>query len=180
MNLLMRYGVVAVLSIAALMPGLLLAETKSEYVLGSGDLIRVLVYGEEDLTLEAQLTDSGSLSYPFLGDIQLNGMTAKKLEQTIDRGLRGDYLVDPRVSVLILQYRPFFINGEVNQPGGIAFQPGLTVRKAVSLAQGFTERASKRNIFIISDSDPGQRPHRTTLNAPVKPGDIITVEQAFF
>ncbi len=153
----------------------------SEYTLGSGDVIRISVFGEEDLTIdEVQLSDAGTLSYPFLGELQLLGLTVGELQTKITQGLLGDYLIDPKVSVTILQYRQFYINGEVEKPGGFPFQPGLTVRKAVSLAEGFTERAAKKNIFIISDNDPTQTPRRVDLNAPVTPGDSITVEQSFF
>jgi polysaccharide export outer membrane protein len=152
----------------------------SEYTLGSGDEIRIQVYGEDDMTLEAQLTDAGTISYPFLGELRLLGLTVGELQTKITQGLLGDYLIDPKVSVSILEYRQFYINGEVEKSGGFPFQPGLTVRKAVSLAEGFTERAAKGNIFIISDSDASQTPRRVDLNSPVKPGDIITVEQSFF
>lgn len=153
----------------------------SEYTLGSGDVIRIHVFGEGGLTFEeVQLSDAGTLSYPFLGEIRLKGLTVGELQTKIVEGLKGDYLVDPKVSVTIIRYRQFYINGEVKTPGGFPFQPGLTVRKAVSLAEGFTERAAKSNIFIISDNDSSQTPTRVNLNAPVKPGDIITVEQSFF
>ncbi len=154
--------------------------SESSYVLGPGDVIRILVYDEPDLSFELQLSDSGTISYPFLGELRFVGLTADRLESRIILGLKGDYLVDPRVAVSILRYRDFFINGEVNRPGGVSFQPGLTVRKAISLAGGFTERASKRNIFLISDSDPDKTPKKVALDFPVKPGDIITVEQSFF
>ncbi|GAA3912712.1 polysaccharide biosynthesis/export family protein [Litoribacillus peritrichatus] len=152
----------------------------SEYSLGSGDLIKVQVYGEEDLTREVRLSDAGTLSFPFLGEFQVLGLTVGQLQTYITQGLLGDYLVDPKVSVTIVEYRQFFINGEVEKPGGFSFQPGLTVRKAVSLAGGFTERASKKNIFIISDSDPTNTPKKVSLSGSLKPGDIITVEQSFF
>lgn len=152
----------------------------SEYTLGSGDQIKIQVYGEEDLTVESRLSDAGTVSFPFLGELNVLGLTVGRLQSLIDRGLRGDYLIDPKVSVTILEYRQFFINGEVKKPGGFSFQPGLTVRKAVSLAGGFTERASKSNIFIISDSDKSNTSKNVLLGSPIRPGDIITVEQSFF
>lgn len=156
------------------------ARANSEYTLGSGDIIRIQVYDEPDLSFEFQLDDSGSISYPFLGELSFVGLSSGQLENSIVRGLKGDYLVDPKVTITILQYRNFYINGEVSHPGGLPFQPGLTIRKAVSLAGGFTERASKRNIFVISDDDPKHSPKRVGLDATVKPGDIITIEQSFF
>ena len=152
----------------------------SEYKVGSGDTIRIAVFGEDDLSIESQLSDAGSLSYPFLGELKLIGLTVGQVEEMITKGLLGDYLIDPRVSVTITEYRQFYVNGEVGKPGGFPFQPGLTVRKAISLAEGFTERASKKNIFIISEGDSESDTRRVQLNSVVKPGDIITVEQSFF
>lgn len=168
--------------VVIVLPGYVMAQGDgmSEYTLGSGDVIRIQVYGEDDLFVEAQLSDAGTLSYPFLGELQLLGLTVGELQDKIRKGLLGDYLVDPKVTVTILEYRQFYINGEVNKPGGFPFQPGLTIRKAVSLAAGFTERASKKNMFVVSDSDASQTPRRVDLNSPVKPGDSITVEQSFF
>jgi protein involved in polysaccharide export with SLBB domain len=82
--------------------------------------------------------------------------------------------------VTINEYRNFFINGQVEKPGGYPFIPGLTVRKAVSLAGGFRERAAKDKIFVIRDDDPKQVARRVDLNAMVQPGDILTVEESFF
>jgi len=152
----------------------------SEYALGSGDKIRIHVYGEDDLGVETLLSDAGTLAYPFLGELRVLGLTAGELQQKITEGLLGDYLIDPKVSVTIIEYRKFYINGEVKVPGGFSFTPGLTIRKAVSLAQGFTERAAKGNIFVISDTDSTQTARRVDQNESVRPGDIITVEQSFF
>lgn len=153
----------------------------SRYTLGSGDKIRISVFGEQDLSFEQiQLNDAGTFSYPFLGSVQAKGKTAKEVENLIDRGLRGDYLMDPKVSVSILEYREFYVNGEVRSPGGFPFQPGMTLRKAVALAGGFSERASRSAFYIIRDQDSNRRPKKVTLDSPVMPGDIITIEQSFF
>ena len=156
------------------------AARENNYRLGSGDKILINVYGEEDLTVETQLGESGVVNYPFLGEIKVAGMTVTQLEMRIVEGLKGDYLVNPNVHISILAYRPFFINGEVNKPGGYPFQPGLTVSKAAALAQGFTERASRSKIFVIRGDDPKQVPMKVNLNTQLRPGDVVTVEQSFF
>ncbi|WP_091508785.1 polysaccharide biosynthesis/export family protein [Microbulbifer yueqingensis] len=153
---------------------------QSDYRLGSGDRIQIKVYGEDDLSLETQLTDSGMINYPFLGEIRVTGMTVAQLEARITDGLKPDYLVKPNVHVSIAEFRPFFINGEVKKPGGYPFQPGLTVGKAAALAEGFTERASESKIFVVRSDDPSQTPVKVDLNTLLRPGDIVTVEQSFF
>jgi len=155
------------------------ALAESEYRLGSGDLISILVFGEEDLSMEVRIRDQASISYPFLGQIQVLEKTISELENIIVTGLRGDYLIEPRVTVSIEEYRPFFIMGEVEEPGGYPYQPGLTLRKAVTLAGGFTERASRSKIYIAQGGTVRNR-RSIALDDGIQPDDVITVEQSFF
>ena len=173
---------VVIILLALLAPVLSLAQTSqlNQYKLGSGDLVKINVYGQEDLTLESRLTDIGVINYPYLGEIKLIGMTVGELENYIYTGLKGDYLVEPSVSVSILEYRPFFINGEVEKPGGYAFQPGLTIDKAAALAGGYTERASKTKIFIDREVNGKLVKITADRSQAVLPGDIINIEQSFF
>ena len=153
----------------------------SDYQLNAGDAVRIHVYGEPDLSFENLLIGhNGRISYPFLGELKVSGKTAAELQQAITDGLRPDYLVDPRISVSIVRYRPFFVNGEVKSPGGVEFQPGLTLRKAIALAGGFTERANKKEVLVIADSDPDRKEQRVGLDYRVQPGDIFTVKDTFF
>ena len=151
------------------------------YTLNAGDSVRIHVYGEEDLSFDQLLIgQNGRISYPFLGELTVAGKTASQLQAELTGGLRPDYLIDPRISVSVIKYRPFFVNGEVRSPGGVDFQPGLTLRKAVSLAGGFTERANKKQALVISDSDPERKEQAVGLDYKVQPGDIITVQDTFF
>ena len=153
--------------------------TLSDYRLGSGDLLSIQVFGEEDLSMEIRLSDAGTIAYPFLGELRILDLTIGNLSSMIEEGLADGYLLDPQVSITVKEYRQFFINGEIKEPGGYPYQPGLTLQKAVALAGGFTERASKSKLFISHDgetTDPGL----VKLNTQIKPGDIITIEQSFF
>ena len=152
----------------------------ADYVLGTGDMIRIQVYDEEDLYLESRVSDRGVISYPFLGELKVIGLTPDQLGRLITSKLKGDYLINPKVSVDILEYRQFYVNGEVEAPGGFPFQPGITVRKAISVAGGFKERASKEKVFVIHDGNSRGKSTKIGLDALVKPGDIITVEESFF
>jgi protein involved in polysaccharide export with SLBB domain len=153
----------------------------SSYRLGSGDTISIRVLGEDDLKREKiRLSDAGTISFPVLGEIKVKGLTVGALEEQITRGLKGRYLLNPQVTVSIDEYRNFFVNGLVEKPGGYPFAPGMTVRKAISVAGGFKERASREKINIIRDDDPKQTPRRVDLNAAVHPGDILTIEESFF
>ncbi len=153
----------------------------STYKLGSGDLISIRVLGEDDLKREKiRLSDAGTISFPVLGEIKVKGMTVGALEEYITAQLKGRYLVNPHVTVSIDEYRNFFVNGQVEKPGGYPYSPGLTVRKAISIAGGFRERAARDKISIIRDDDSTQTPKKVDQNALVHPGDILTVEESFF
>ncbi len=152
----------------------------NQYRLGAGDLLQITVYGQDDLSLKTRLTDIGVVNYPYLGEVKVIGMTISELENYIYKGLKGDYLVEPSVSVSILDYRPFFINGEVKKPGGYPYQPGLSIDKAAALAGGYTERASKTKVQIVREMDGKRVTIPVDNNASVLPGDIVTVEQSFF
>ena len=175
-----------VVSFILLMPSAAMAlendvsPVNSEYRLSTGDKIRIQVYNEDDLYLEVRVNDTGVISYPFLGSIKVGGMTPGQIEENITSRLKGDYLVNPKVSVDVIEYRQFYVNGEVQAPGGFPFQPGITVRKAISVAGGFRERASKDKIFIVRDGQSGNNPTKVGLDEKVRPGDIITVEESFF
>ena len=156
------------------------AESLSDYRLGSGDRIQIQVFDEPDLSFEVMLSDAGTISYPFLGEVRVLGNTVGQLGVQITEGLRGDYLVDPKVNISVVEYRPFYVNGEVESPGGYPYQPGLTLRKAIALAGGFTERASRTKIFVLSENGLGGKQRQIRIDEILGPGDIVTVEQSFF
>ena len=156
-------------------------QAQNEYRIGAGDTLAITVFGEEDLSPEIRVTERGTIPYPFLGELAVAGLTAGELEQKILTGLKGPYLVNPSVAVSVVQYRPFYINGQVNKPGGLAWEPGMTVRKAISLAGGLSERASERKIYLLREGAQSEDSReRVDLEQLVRPGDIITVEESFF
>lgn len=162
-------------------PPLDVASLLSVYKLAAGDVITIRVFGEEDLSREkVRLTDAGTIPYPVLGEVKALGLTIGEIERTITKGLDGRYLINPRVSVTIDEYRPFYINGMVEKPGSYPFIPGLTVQKAASLAGGFKERASFSKITIIHENDHKNEPIKVDVNAPVGPGDTIYIDESFF
>ena len=121
-----------------------------------------------------------TFSYPFLGEVVARGLTPNQVEQKIVEGLKQGYLVDPKVSLSQIEYRPFYINGEVQKPGSYPFQPGLTLEKAIALGGGLTERASMKRVTILRGV--GGPPviddiSRTTV---ISPGDTISIAQGFF
>ena len=154
----------------------------SSYRLAAGDVISIKVFNEPEFTQErVRLTDAGTVSFPILGELPVLGRTVGEVETLITQGLKGRILVNPQVTLWIEQYRPFFINGMVERPGAYPYLPGLTIRKAASIAGGFKERASMNKIFVQRESDARtEKPARINLDAEIGPGDTITVEESFF
>ncbi|KLN63529.1 MULTISPECIES: polysaccharide biosynthesis/export family protein [Vibrio] len=150
------------------------------YKLGAGDKIQISVYGEDDLSIdELYINNSGSFDYPYLGQLEAIGKTPEQLKQEIYIGLKGDYLISPKVRVSVVGFRSIYVNGEVKKPGGYEYQPGLTVDKAIALAGGFTDRAARNKVFVSKAGDDETK-NKAKLSSSVLPGDIIVIEQSFF
>lgn len=152
----------------------------SDYQLGPGDKIHIVVYGEADLTTDVKIDKSGFISFPFLDDIQAIGLSTKELEHLIKKGLLGDYLIDPQVSVSIAMYRPFFIHGQVKRPGGYPYQDDLTLDKAIAIAGGLSNRASSSDWKITRLVNGVKVTLLGNVATEIQPDDIIKIEQSFF
>jgi len=151
-----------------------------EYRLDAGDLIRVEILGEADTSYEYRLDESGLMTYGQLADpINVSEKTLAELKSQLVSLLKPDYYLNPNVQISIVEYRPFFIYGNVNNPGAYPFQPGLNIAKAIALAGGETERADLDGIKIIRASDNTETEQDIALNGVVQPGDIIKVTEGF-
>lgn len=169
-----------ILALGGLMEASVVADKLDHYRLGPDDMLSITVFGEPELSLkDTRIGANGRISFPLLGQIPVEGLTVIELEAELTRRLADGYLRRPRVTVSINEYRLVYVNGEVNRPGGYSYRDGLTVRKAVTLAGGFTERASPGKITLIRENEH-ENPHKVDLNDRLHPGDIITVEESFF
>jgi len=147
--------------------------TAPAYVLGNGDRLRVTVFGHPDLSGEFDVDGSGAISLPLIGQLDALGLTTPELEARIVETLDGDYILNPRVSAEVINYRPFYILGEVGSPGEYPYTSGLTVLNAVAAAGGFTYRANKKVVFIKSVDGAEEQSYTLDTNTAVKPGDTI-------
>ncbi len=146
-----------------------------EYRFGVGDKIKIQVYEEPALSFELVIDGSGGFTYPYLKKITLLGKTPTELEKEITEGLASKVLVDPQVTVLIVEYRPFSIGGEVMKPGSYPYEPGLTVIKAINLAGGPTEKGSAERVKLDRINPVEKEVIVSTTE--VFPGDTVTVLQ---
>ncbi len=169
-----------------LLSGICLSTSAQEidnYQLSVDDKISVSVFNEPELGIEnVKISTSGSISMPLIGQVKVKDLTVQQLEQVLIQKYLKGYLKKPNVTVTIIEYRPFYIDGEVKNPGSYPYRKGLTIQKAVTLAGGFTERASKTAISIKSETDKNNTVSTSSarLTSKVKPGDIITVSESFF
>lgn len=150
------------------------------YKLGTGDRVRVIVFNEEDLSGEFEVDSTGALALPLIGNISARGLTLREFETAVADALRDGYLKDPRVNVEVLNFRPFYIIGEVENGGEYDFVPEMTVLNAVALAGGYTYRADDRRVFVTKAGTNTEVEHRMESGIKVLPGDIIRVPERFF
>jgi protein involved in polysaccharide export with SLBB domain len=145
------------------------------YRLGPNDVVRIQVFGEEDLTVESKVAGDGTINFPLLGPVAVAGNTPQQVQGYLTTRLAEGYVRSPRVTVLVVRYRNFYVSGEVKTPGGYPYEAGLTLQKAISIAGGFTDKAETRKIPVTRSS--GDRTETVSLGveAPVLPDDIIAV-----
>jgi len=167
---------IALLSIT----GLAAADEIDDYRISADDQISITVFNETDLSVnKVRVSGTGTISMPLLGQVAIEGHTIAEVEQKIQTLLLKGYLKKPKVTVTITEYRPFYINGEIKKPGSYPYKKNLTVEKAVALAGGFTERASRTTISLVSENDK-RFVKAVALSDKIKPGDVITVSESFF
>jgi len=148
--------------------------------LQAGEKIRVNVYGEASLSGDYQIDPSGFVSLPLAGTVKAAGLTQPELEQELTQKFRTQYLRNPKVTVSVLEFRPFYILGEIEKPGAYPYTSGLNVLSAIAIAGGTTYRASKSTVLIQHPGEAGLREYPLTSSIPVLPGDIIRIPQRYF
>jgi polysaccharide biosynthesis/export protein len=150
------------------------------YLLSTGDRLRVIVFGQDNLSNVYAVDAQGRISMPLIGAVDVTGRTTHQLERQIESRLRGGFLREPKVSVEVDAYRPFFILGEVTTSGQYPYVNGMTVQTAVAIAGGFTPRAD-RHVAVVTRHVNGEIvTGKVPLTQPVMPGDTITVRERWF
>ena len=155
-------------------------ELVAPYRLDAGDQLRIIVFGQDDLTNSYLVDQAGIVSMPLIGAVPARGRTTAEVEASIAAALRNGYLRNPDVSVEVDRYRPFFAMGEVGAAGQYPYVPGMTVQQAIATAGGFTPRADTLS-FQVTRSYGGQvETARLMLSDPIWPGDTIYVRERHF
>jgi len=156
------------------------ASLVAPYRLDSGDQLRVIVFGQADLTNSYTVDQSGAISMPLIGTVPARNRTTAEVEADIAARLRGGYLRQPDVSVEVDRYRPFFAMGEVNAAGQYSYVAGMTVQSAIAIAGGFTPRADQSSVKVTRNAGGTVQTLSLGLSDPVRPGDTLYVRERLF
>ena len=151
-----------------------------DYRLGAGDVVIVTVHNHDDLSGTFKLDGSGSISMSLIGAIKAAGLTSTELENAVIDLLKPDYLVNPRVTVSVQNYRPYYLIGEVNSTGAFNYVDGMSYLTAIAIAGGYSYRAKKGVVFVIRGDDQDREEIEMDVDEKVQPGDIIRVAERLF
>ncbi len=157
------------------------AAAPGAYLLGPGDAIRVITFGDEQLTGEFRVSDSGEIALPLVGSVSASGLSPNALAARIRKALiDGNLFHEPSVSIEVIAYRSIFVLGEVSKPGQYPYQPGMTVVTAAAVAGGFTYRAIDRYASVVRIQDGVPFEGKANRQSFVQPGDVITIFERRF
>jgi polysaccharide export outer membrane protein len=150
------------------------------YQLASGDRLRVIVFGQDNLSNSYSVDGAGNIALPLVGLVRAQGLTTSELARSLEARLRQGFLREPSVSVEVEAYRPFFVLGEVTTAGQYPFVNGMTVQNAVAVAGGFTPRGAQDSVDLTRMIDGRAITASAPMTFPVRPGDTIQVRERFF
>ena len=159
-----------------------IADYKTQgYRLGAGDQVRLITFGEDQLTGDFRVDDRGDIALPLVGAVKAAGLTPEQLGSSVSEELRRRKLLqDPSVAVEVVAYRPIFILGEVAKPGEYPYQPGMTMLTTVAVAGGFTYRAVQDYASVVRTTENRAVDGKVTPLSFIAPGDVINVYERRF
>ncbi len=152
-----------------------------EYLIGPEDILSIVVWDHEDLTRKVQVSPEGNFSYPLIGKVKAEGLTVSQLEKEIAARLSGRYIINPQVTITVEEYHRFFyIFGEVKKPGRYPLEAGTTVLKAITIAEGATDKAAINKTKIVREEGGVRKEIKAKMGDLVRPEDVIIVPESFF
>ncbi|PZO88222.1 MAG: hypothetical protein DI626_02220 [Micavibrio aeruginosavorus] len=150
------------------------------YVLGVGDTVNINVFQQENLSGEFKIGADGTIAFPLIKEIRASGLTTKELEGSISARLRPNYVVDPRVSVYVANYRDIYVLGEVRSPGKFEYSPNITILQAVAMAGGHTYRAKENTAEIMRHAEGALQTLTVDSKTVIRPGDTVIIKRRWF
>jgi polysaccharide biosynthesis/export protein len=155
----------------------LAAQSKMSYHLGPGDRVEIKVLGADELNRQYSVQDDGTIRMLLVGSVPAAGLTPDQVQADLEAKLKaGRYLTQPHASIEVLNYRPFYILGEVGSPGGYPYVSGMKVLSAVAAAHGYTYRANQDYVIITRNGED----RKADILSSIQPDDIIRVPERYF
>jgi len=161
-------------------PELFAASAYEPYTLAAGDRLRIIVFGQDALSNSYSVDGAGRIAMPLIGSVPVQGLAVPDVEREIAARLRNGFVREPRVSVEVEAFRPFFVLGEVANAGQYPFVEAMTARTAIAIAGGFGPRGYQGAVDLTRVIDGYPVTGRVPLDTPVRPGDTITVRERIF
>lgn len=156
------------------------ATAAEPYRLQAGEKIHVTVYDEPSLSGDYQVDPTGFVSLPLAGTVKAAGLTQQQLEGVLEKSFSSEYLKDPKITVSVSEFRPFYIVGEVEKPGAYPYTGGLNVLSAIAIAGGRTYRANLSDVLIQHPGEAAMHEYDATTPIPILPGDIVEIPRRYF
>lgn len=156
------------------------APSLSAYRIGAGDRVKITILEHDELGVEADVADDGTIEVPLIGNIRAAGRASPDLRALLTERFARDYIKDPKVNVEVTEFRPFYVLGQVNKPGSYDFVPDIDIRRAVAIAGGFTRRADTDGAILVRETIGDRSRTRVGLGTPVFPGDVIEIDRRLF
>jgi polysaccharide export outer membrane protein len=156
------------------------APAEDVYRLGLGDKVRINVFGEPSLSGEFQVSGSGAVTMPLVGDVPAVGKTARELEAALIERFGAGYIKDPKIAVEVYSFRPYFVLGEVQKPGRYPALEGTSLLGAIATAGGFTYRANTKRVFLRRVGDSKERAVSIDDPLQIMPGDVLRIGERYF
>jgi polysaccharide export outer membrane protein len=177
--------VVSALSLGGCSPprlytGPLDGQPEGPYLLASGDRLRIIVFGQDNLSNIYAVDGAGQISMPLIGTVPVAGQTTSSIARTIESRLRNGFIREPKVTVEVDTYRPFFILGEVTNSGQFPYVNGMSVQTAVAIAGGFSARAARSYAQVSRPIEGGVVTANVPITYPIRPGDTIVIKERWF
>ena len=155
-------------------------QSYKEYKLNTGNKIKVTIFEEDSLSGDYEIDSQGNINMPLIGVVVAKNTTISQLENTIKNKYKNGYLVNPIVNLDLLSVQPFFVIGEINNPGSYQYESNMTVLNAIATAGGYTYRANKRKIYIERTIENEKTKIRTKEDSKILPGDVLIIKERFF
>lgn len=164
---------------------------ESPYIIGPQNVIQIKIYGDASAHQVYRVDELGFIKHVLIGRVKVAGMTIEEAEKKMEQLLDRDYIVNPHVTIFVLEYSTFSIIGEVKRPGNYEITGKVSVIEAISMAGGFTTVAAQKSVKIMRKQEGTERviPVDTTritqqgdLSAEVylEADDVVVVPKSFF